>query len=39
MSLDPKLVEALAEKGMRVEAIEAQIEAFLREELRKLEQA
>lgn len=25
-----KVVEALAEKGMRVEAIEAQIEAFLR---------
>lgn len=34
-----KVVEALAEKGLRVEAIEAQIAAFLREELRKLEQA
>lgn len=34
-----KLVEALAEKGIRVDAIEAQIEAFLRDKLRELEQA
>ncbi|MGO4574120.1 hypothetical protein [Microvirga sp. 2TAF3] len=34
-----KLVEALAKRGIRVETIEAQIEAFLREKLRELEQA
>ncbi|MBM6593957.1 hypothetical protein [Microvirga pudoricolor] len=31
------LVQALAEKGLRVETIEDQIEAFLREKLRELE--